>query len=64
MWNYNLYKQLRAQSIPIHWQIPMIQGYVGHAREQFKNIDIEMILIARRRWAMGGTRYNARGIDE
>lgn len=23
-----------------------------------------MLLIARRRWAMGGTRYNARGIDE
>ena len=23
-----------------------------------------MILIARRRWAMGGTRFNARGIDD
>jgi len=42
----------------------MIQGYVGHSRELFKTIDIEMILIARRRWSMGGTRYNARGIDE
>jgi len=23
-----------------------------------------LILIARRRWQMGGTRYNSRGIDE
>ena len=26
--------------------------------------DIELILIGRRRWLMGGTRYHARGIDE
>lgn len=42
----------------------MIQGYVGHQRDSFKGIDLEILLIARRRWQMGGTRYNARGIDE
>jgi hypothetical protein len=40
--------------------ITLIQGYVGHAKQG----DIELILISRRRWQMGGTRYNARGIDE
>ena len=34
---------------------------MGHAKA---NDDIELVLIARRRWLMGGTRYNARGIDE
>ncbi len=48
----------------MHWQIPMIQGYVGHRREAFNESDIELLLIVRRRWLMGGTRYNARGIDE
>jgi hypothetical protein len=28
------------------------------------SVELEMILIARRRWVMGGTRYNSRGIDE
>lgn len=26
--------------------------------------NIKMVLIARRRWRMGGTRYHARGIDD
>jgi SacI homology domain len=39
----------------------MIQGYVGHAKP---TMDIDLILISRRRWLMGGTRYNARGIDD
>jgi len=42
----------------------MIQGYVGHTRETFKEVELELILVARRRWQMGGTRYNARGVDE
>ena len=61
MWNYNLYKQLRMQKIPNYWMIPMIQGYVGHAKP---TMEIDLILISRRRWLMGGTRYNARGIDD
>jgi len=40
--------------------IPLVQGYVGHAKLN----DIELLLISRKRWLMGGTRYHARGIDE
>jgi SacI homology domain len=61
MWNYNLYKQLRIQHIPSYWMIPLIQGYVGHAKP---TLDIDLILISRRRWLLGGTRYNSRGIDD
>lgn len=61
MWNYNLYKQLRLQKIPQYWLLPMIQGYVGHAKP---TMEIDLILISRRRWLMGGTRYNARGLDD
>ena len=39
----------------------MIQGYVGHSKP---TMDIDLVLISRRRWLMGGTRYNARGIDD
>ena len=39
----------------------MIQGYVGHSKP---TMDIDLILISRRRWLMGGTRYNARGVDD
>ena len=60
MWNYNLYKQFRSQHISTYWTIPMIQGYVGHSKIN----DVELILLTRRRWPMGGTRYNARGIDD
>jgi hypothetical protein len=34
---------------------------VGHASP---TEDLDIILISRRRWLMGGTRYNARGIDD
>ncbi|CDW85515.1 endonuclease exonuclease phosphatase family protein [Stylonychia lemnae] len=60
MWNYNLFKQLRSQHIPAYWIVPLVQGYVGHSKIN----DLELVLIARRRWLMGGTRYNSRGIDE
>ena len=61
MWNYHLYEHLRVQRIPLSWQIPLVQGYVQHAQ---LTTDLELVLIARRRWAMGGPRYSARGIDE
>jgi len=41
--------------------IPLVQGYVGHAKP---TLDIDLILISRRRWLLGGTRYNSRGIDD
>lgn len=56
-----MYKQLRLQKIPAYWMVPMIQGYVGHSKP---TMEVDLILISRRRWLMGGTRYNARGIDD
>lgn len=40
--------------------VPLIQGFVGYA----KLPEIELMLIARRRWAMGGNRTRSTGIDE
>ena len=60
MWNYGMCKGLIAQQIKKHWCIPLIQGYVDF---QKVSDNIQMMLIARRRWRMGGTRYHARGID-
>lgn len=39
----------------------MIQGNVGVQKPTNNTL---MVLIARRRWKMGGTRFNARGIDD
>ena len=61
MWNYNIVRSFVAQKVPSYWYIPLIQGYVD---SQSPSDNIQMVLIARRRWRMGGTRYNARGIDE
>lgn len=61
MWNFNMSKPFVAQRIPPYWVLPLIQGYVDYSCP----VDgLEMILIARRKWAMGGTRFNARGIDD
>jgi hypothetical protein len=49
------------QKIPSHWMVPMIQGYVGHAKP---TMNVDLILISRRQWQMGGTRYYSRGIDD
>lgn len=65
MWNHNLYKHMKSQRVPNHWFIPLIQGYVAHAKVNIETgVDLELVLIDRRRWLMGGTRYNARGCDE
>ena len=61
MWNYGMCKGLIAQNIKKHWCIPLIQGYVDH---QQPSPECQLILVARRRWRMGGTRYHARGIDD
>ena len=60
MWNFNLCKDFKAQRISSHWFVRMIQGYVDY---QCPKDGLEFILIARRRWRQGGTRYKARGID-
>lgn len=61
MWNYNLVKDLVVQKIPSSWFVTLIQGYCG---SQQLSPQIQMVLISRRKWRMGGTRFNARGIDD
>ena len=52
------------QKVDQRWVIPVIQGYVEYAQTVFNEKNIELILISRRRHAMAGTRYNARGLDD
>jgi len=63
MWNYNLCKDFFVQQIPPYWCVPLIQGYVEqHTLGEAE--DVDLLLIAKRRWRMGGCRYKARGVDE
>lgn len=39
--------------------VPFIQGYVGKIEEE----DTRLVLLSRRSYLMGGTRYNDRGVD-
>ena len=61
MWNYHIWRDLISQKIPSYWCIPLIQGYVD---EKVISTLVRLILVAKRRWRLGGTRYHARGIDE
>jgi hypothetical protein len=61
MWNFNLCKDFHVQQIPHYWCLPLIQGFVDY---QCPSSGLEMVIIARRKWAKGGTRFNARGIDD
>lgn len=39
----------------------LIQGYCG---AQYPSEGVEILVISRRQWKMGGTRFKARGIDD
>lgn len=58
-WNYKALKSLLPEVSESNYFVPFIQGYVG----QVKTLKGEFLLISRRSFIMGGTRYNARGID-
>ena len=58
-WNINSLKSLLQSAENFSFFFPIIQGYVG----QIKKINFNFILISRRSFFMGGTRYNSRGID-
>lgn len=59
VWNYKALKSLIFEVSECDFFLPFIQGYVGG----FKTIKGTFLLISRRSFIMGGTRYNARGID-
>lgn len=42
----------------------MIQGHCENYEQSFYGRECNLVLISRRRFAMAGTRFNARGIDE
>ena len=44
--------------------MPVIQGYVEYKSCIFDGKELELFLISRRRHAMAGTRYLARGLDD
>jgi hypothetical protein len=46
------------------WIVPIIQGYIDRKNIIFDGKPMEMVLISRRRHAMAGTRFNARGLDD
>jgi len=45
------------------WFIGMMQGSIKHFKVFLQGKKVDFYLITRRNWKLGGTRYNARGID-
>ncbi len=58
-WNFNAVNMTDAKEEYYDFFIPIIQGYVGHVKKD----DINFVLISRRSYILGGTRFNNRGID-
>lgn len=46
------------------WIVPVIQGYIDYKAVIIDGKQLELVLISRRRYAMAGTRFNARGLDD
>ena len=44
--------------------VPVIQGFAETSVQRFIGKELTVTLISRRSFAMAGTRYNARGLDE
>lgn len=45
------------------WFIGLMQGSIRSFKVFLQGRKIEYILLTRRSWIQGGTRYNARGVD-
>ena len=45
------------------WFVGLMQGSVRYFKVFIQGRKLEYVLITRRSWKMGGTRYNSRGID-
>jgi hypothetical protein len=44
--------------------VPIIQGFAETSIQRFIGKEVTITLISRRSFAMAGTRYNVRGLDE
>jgi hypothetical protein len=63
-WNKNLYEDFKAHNVSSAWALKVIQGYVGYSKVIVNSNNLELTLISRRRYAMAGTRFSRRGIDD
>lgn len=62
-WNFSMLKPFLKQNIQQEWCLRIIQGYSGSFGEVLTTGKyLEYVLISRREWLRGGTRYNHRGI--
>ena len=59
VWNYKSLQALAPKLNIFEFFTPIIQGYVGYIKKE----ELNFLLISRRSFLMGGTRYNSRGID-
>jgi|JI6StandDraft_1071083.scaffolds.fasta_scaffold02331_10 hypothetical protein len=60
-WNAHLAKGLYKLEEK-GWMVSLIQGFINKFSQQLQGKTIDYLLISRRSWKKGGTRYNSRGI--
>ena len=61
-WNFHMY---RIFDVPNRWRTICIQGYFfAEEQELVDQVKIKLGVISRRQYKRGGTRLNARGIDD
>ena len=44
------------------WMVSLIQGFIGKFSQELQEKTLDYLLISRRSWKKGGTRYHSRGI--
>lgn len=61
-WNYDMYT---SKSVPLRWRVACMQGYF-YSEEQklIGDTNVKIGILSRRQYKRGGTRLNARGIDD
>ena len=61
-WNFNMYKIF---DVPARWRTIWIQGYFYiEQQELVDQVKVKLGILSRRQYKRGGTRLNARGIDD
>ena len=63
-WNHKIIRDFNFQNIDPFWTVPIIQGYVEQKTQIFDRLEIDVMLISRRRHAHAGARFISRGIDD
>jgi hypothetical protein len=64
-WNANHIRELsKTKNIGGDWIVPIIQGFVAAFSCYVEGNKVDYVLISRRSWHKGGTRYFDRGVNE